>query len=172
MMILDGVISLFEHRIYWIFCCQTISCEWKIRLKLDVACKCILWIFFFLLCWNLLAYLVSGWYRIEKPVLACKCNFTLRSALVGQVLFFGFLFVYFSQQEKWGMQYCNHSIFSFLKNRKKWGLHYNHKFWLWLYCNIKCTWYNIIKFVSDLWQVSGFLHVLRFPPTIKLTATI
>ena len=29
-----------------------------------------------------------------------------------------------------------------------------------------------IKFVSDLWQVSGFLRVLRFPPPIKLTATI
>ena len=29
-----------------------------------------------------------------------------------------------------------------------------------------------IKFVSDLRQVSGFLRVLRFPPPIKLTATI
>ena len=29
----------------------------------------------------------------------------------------------------------------------------------------------VIKFVSDLWQVGGFLRVLRFPP-IKLTATI
>jgi hypothetical protein len=29
----------------------------------------------------------------------------------------------------------------------------------------------VIKFVSDLWQVSGFLRVLRFPPQIKLTAT-
>jgi hypothetical protein len=28
----------------------------------------------------------------------------------------------------------------------------------------------VIKFVSDLWQVSGFLRVLRFPPPIKLTA--
>ena len=28
------------------------------------------------------------------------------------------------------------------------------------------------KFVSDLRQVGGFLRVLRFPPTIKLTATI
>jgi hypothetical protein len=27
-------------------------------------------------------------------------------------------------------------------------------------------------FVSDLRQVSGFLQVLRFPPSIKLTATI
>jgi hypothetical protein len=33
--------------------------------------------------------------------------------------------------------------------------------------------YNImIKFVSDLRQVGGFLWVLRFPPPIKLTATI
>jgi hypothetical protein len=29
-----------------------------------------------------------------------------------------------------------------------------------------------IKFVSDLRQVGGFLRVLRFPPPIKLTATI
>jgi hypothetical protein len=29
----------------------------------------------------------------------------------------------------------------------------------------------VIKFVSDLRQVSGFLWVLRFPPPIKLTAT-
>ena len=30
----------------------------------------------------------------------------------------------------------------------------------------------VIKFVSDLWQVSGFLRVLRCPPTIKLAAMI
>jgi hypothetical protein len=30
----------------------------------------------------------------------------------------------------------------------------------------------VIKFVNDLWQVDGFLHVLQFPPPIKLTATI
>ena len=30
----------------------------------------------------------------------------------------------------------------------------------------------VITFVSDLWQVGGFLQVLRFPPPIKLTATI
>jgi hypothetical protein len=30
----------------------------------------------------------------------------------------------------------------------------------------------VIKFVSDLRQVSGFLCVFRFPPPIKLTATI
>ena len=30
----------------------------------------------------------------------------------------------------------------------------------------------VIKFVSDLLQVSGFVLVLRFPPSIKLTATI
>ena len=29
-----------------------------------------------------------------------------------------------------------------------------------------------IKFVSDLRQIGGFLQVLRFPPSIKLTATI
>ena len=30
----------------------------------------------------------------------------------------------------------------------------------------------VIKFVSYLWQVGGFLRVLRFSPAIKLTATI
>jgi hypothetical protein len=30
----------------------------------------------------------------------------------------------------------------------------------------------VIKFVSDLWQVDGFLRVLRFPPPIKLTTMI
>jgi hypothetical protein len=30
----------------------------------------------------------------------------------------------------------------------------------------------VIMFVSDLRQVDGFLRVLRFPPPIKLTATI
>jgi hypothetical protein len=30
----------------------------------------------------------------------------------------------------------------------------------------------VIKFVSDLRQVCGFLQLLRFPPPIKLTATI
>jgi hypothetical protein len=31
---------------------------------------------------------------------------------------------------------------------------------------------HVIKFASDLRQVGGFLRVLRFPPPIKLTATI
>ena len=30
----------------------------------------------------------------------------------------------------------------------------------------------VIKFVSDLRKVGGFLRELRFPPPIKLTATI
>jgi hypothetical protein len=30
----------------------------------------------------------------------------------------------------------------------------------------------MIKFVNDLRKVGGFLRVLRFPPPIKLTATI
>jgi hypothetical protein len=30
----------------------------------------------------------------------------------------------------------------------------------------------VIKFVSDLRHVGGFLRVLRFPPPIQLTATI
>jgi len=32
--------------------------------------------------------------------------------------------------------------------------------------------YYVIKFVSDLRQVGGFLRVLRFPPPIKLIAMI
>jgi hypothetical protein len=30
----------------------------------------------------------------------------------------------------------------------------------------------VIKFVKDLRQVAGFLRAFRFPPPIKLTATI
>ena len=30
----------------------------------------------------------------------------------------------------------------------------------------------VIKFVSDLWQVGGFLQVLRFLPPIKLIAKL
>jgi len=30
----------------------------------------------------------------------------------------------------------------------------------------------VIKFVSDLRQVGGFLQVLRFPPSLKLISTI
>ena len=30
----------------------------------------------------------------------------------------------------------------------------------------------VIKFISDLRQVDGFLQILRFPPPLKLTATI
>ena len=29
--------------------------------------------------------------------------------------------------------------------------------------------YYVIKFVSDFWQVGGFLRILRFPQPIKLT---
>ena len=32
--------------------------------------------------------------------------------------------------------------------------------------------HHVIKLVSDLWQVGGFLRVLWIPPPIKLTATI
>ena len=32
--------------------------------------------------------------------------------------------------------------------------------------------YYVIKFVCDMRQVNGFLRALRFPPTIKMTATI
>jgi hypothetical protein len=32
--------------------------------------------------------------------------------------------------------------------------------------------HDVMKFVSNLRQIGGFLWVLRFPPPIKLTATI
>ena len=35
-----------------------------------------------------------------------------------------------------------------------------------------CIQHYVIKFVSDLGQVDGYLRVLRFPPPIKLTALI
>jgi len=34
--------------------------------------------------------------------------------------------------------------------------------------SMSVTWF----YVSELWQVGGFLLVLRFPPLIKLTTTI
>ena len=51
-------------------------------------------------------------------------------------------------------------------------------------CDKVCQWFesysgevysiqhNVIKFASDLWQVSSFPRVLRFPSPIKLIATI
>jgi hypothetical protein len=42
---------------------------------------------------------------------------------------------------------------------------------VWPYCTIHRG-HLVIKFVSDLRQVGGFLRVLRFPPPIKLSATI
>jgi hypothetical protein len=38
--------------------------------------------------------------------------------------------------------------------------------------DVSSTQHYEIKFVSDLRHVSGFLRVLRFPPLIKLTATL
>ena len=39
-------------------------------------------------------------------------------------------------------------------------------------CSGRDIQHYVIKFVSDLRQVRGFLRVLRFPPPIKLTVTI
>ena len=49
-----------------------------------------------------------------------------------------------------------------------------HKLWVRIQLTAKCNSIQdfVIKFVSDLWQVGGFLQVLWFPPPIKLTATI
>ena len=35
-----------------------------------------------------------------------------------------------------------------------------------------CSIHYLLKFVSDLRQVGSFLQILRFPPPMKLTATI
>jgi hypothetical protein len=40
------------------------------------------------------------------------------------------------------------------------------------HCEVYSLQHYVIKFVSDLHQVSVFLGVLQFPPPIKLTATI
>ena len=40
------------------------------------------------------------------------------------------------------------------------------------HCKVYSIQHYVIKFVSYLLQVGGFLWVLRFPPPIKLTATI
>ena len=41
-----------------------------------------------------------------------------------------------------------------------------------VYDDVYSIQHYVIKFVSDLPQVGGFLRVLRFPPPIKLTAMI
>ena len=40
------------------------------------------------------------------------------------------------------------------------------------HAEVYSTHHYVIKFVSDLQHVCGFLQVLRFPPQIKLTAMI
>ena len=40
------------------------------------------------------------------------------------------------------------------------------------HCEVYSIQHYVIKFVSDLRQVGGFLQVLRFPAPIKITATI
>ena len=40
------------------------------------------------------------------------------------------------------------------------------------HCEAYSTQHYVIKFVSDLRHVGDFLWVLRFPPPLKLTATI
>jgi hypothetical protein len=45
--------------------------------------------------------------------------------------------------------------------------------WIYNYrCNQYLSQHYMIKFVSDLLQVGGFLRILQFPPPIKQTATI
>ena len=38
---LPSYIPWWTQNMHWIFSCHMISCEWKIRLKLDVSCKCV-----------------------------------------------------------------------------------------------------------------------------------
>ena len=38
------------------------------------------------------------------------------------------------------------------------------------HCEVYLIQHYVTKFVSDLWQVDGFLRVLWFPSQIKLTA--
>jgi hypothetical protein len=65
-----------------------------------------------------------------------------------------------------------------LKNAH-WALNNNHSLTIYLHwCRfviplVYSIQHYVIKFVSDLLQVGGFLHhVRRFPPSLKLTATI
>ena len=46
------------------------------------------------------------------------------------------------------------------------------RFIIYSFGNLYSIQHYVIKFVNDLRQVSGFIRVLRFPPPIKLTATI
>ena len=41
-----------------------------------------------------------------------------------------------------------------------------------VHCEVYTVQHYVIKFVSDLWQVCGFLRVIQYPPSIKLTSTI
>ena len=75
------------------------------------------------------------------------------------------------------------SIYHFLSGRDRmvvgftttYAISAYHHWW----CQFECRsgrdvqhYMYVIKFVSDLWQVDGFLRVLRFPPPMNLTATI
>ena len=41
-----------------------------------------------------------------------------------------------------------------------------------VHCEVYSIQHYVIKFVNDLRQIGGFLQILRFPPPLKLTATI
>jgi len=68
---------------------------------------------------------------------------------------------YWMRKPEYPAKTTNHLSFFF------WPLYYL-SFDLQLRCTPLVT--SMIKFVSDLRQVDGFLWVLRFPPSIKLTA--
>jgi hypothetical protein len=42
----------------------------------------------------------------------------------------------------------------------------------WININLSSNYKMYVKFVSDLWQVSGFLHLFQHSPPIKLTDTM
>jgi hypothetical protein len=60
----------------------------------------------------------------------------------------------------------------FLRNLVKCTCCFKVCLWIILYVLMLFYYYYVIKFISDLRQVGGFLRVLRFPPPIKLTSTI
>jgi hypothetical protein len=70
------------------------------------------------------------------------------------------------EEPSWSQWYDN-CIYNYLCN------HCLYPLTLWVRIQVMArSTRNVIKFVSDLRQVGDFLRVLRFPPSIKLTATI
>ena len=80
-------------------------------------------------------------------------------------LFFGLEVSHYFTGLSWSWSYGSW-IYNYLYNQCLSPL----KLWVQTLFMERCMQHYVIKFVSDLRQVSGFLRVLRFPPPIKLTA--